>query len=83
MMLPLALLLLGDLHAAARAGDLETVQALLEKGAAVNEYDQLGGTPLHDAAWNGDPAILSLLLDRLDHYLRHRPALVAHIAAWL
>lgn len=27
--------------------------------------------------------ILSLLLDRLDHYLRHRPALVAHIAAWL
>jgi D-alanine-D-alanine ligase len=27
--------------------------------------------------------ILSLLLDRLDHYLRHRPALVAHIAAQL
>ena len=64
MTMVLALLLFGDLHTAARAGDLQAVEALLEKGADVNEYDQLGGTPLHDAAWNGQAAIVTLLLDR-------------------
>ena len=27
--------------------------------------------------------ILSLLVDRLDHYLQNRPAVVGHIAKWL
>jgi D-alanine-D-alanine ligase len=30
-----------------------------------------------------DDLILSLLVDRLEHYLRHRPAVVGHIADWL
>jgi ankyrin repeat protein len=33
------LLLLSDLHVAARGGDIETVAALLAQGADVNEYD--------------------------------------------
>ena len=44
-----------DLHKAAKAGDLQRVRALLEQALPVNHRDLLGSTPLHDAAWNGDP----------------------------
>ncbi len=30
-----------------------------------------------------DDLILSLLADRLEHYLRHRPVVVGHITDWL
>lgn len=41
------------------------VQALLDRGAEINERDQLSGrTPLHVAASNNEPpALLALLLD--------------------
>src|ERR1700736_4466342 len=55
--------LAGDMHNAARAGDVERVKALLAAGADVNLRDSLGGTALHDAAWAGDKTIVTLLLD--------------------
>ena len=42
----LCFILASDLHTAARAGDIDTVTALIARGADVNEYDSLGGTPL-------------------------------------
>jgi ankyrin repeat protein len=59
----LCLILASDLHTAARAGDIETVTALVARGADVNEYDALGGTPLHDAAWSGEARIVELLIE--------------------
>src|SRR5882724_6409245 len=62
----------GELHNAARAGDLQRVRSLLAAGASVTERDSLGGTPLHDAAWGGDVAIVQLLLDKgADPNARH------------
>src|SRR3954447_12669051 len=52
----------GEIHSAVRSGDAERVKALLASGCDPSERDQLGSTPLHDAAWNGDLAIIDLLL---------------------
>ena len=50
-----------------------TVRDLLAKGANPNEYDSLGSTPLHDAAWNGDPDLVKLLLKyKADPNARHK-----------
>src|SRR5215471_9568963 len=54
--------LAGEIHSAVRSGDLDRVKALLASGCDPSERDQLGSTPLHDAAWNGDTAIIDLLL---------------------
>ena len=40
------------------------VRARLEQGAAINARNQVGGTPLHSAATNENPAVVALLLDR-------------------
>ena len=62
----------GDLHTAARAGDIDKVRELLASGASPNERDSLGGTPLHDAAWSGDLALITLLLTHgADSNARH------------
>ncbi len=54
------------LHAAAAGNDarsrLPCVRALLEAGAAVNERQSGGFTPLMSAAQNGDEAVVDLLL---------------------
>ena len=50
-----------SLMMAALRGNLDWVQRLLDRGAAINKE---GWTPLHYAASGPQPAVLSLLLDR-------------------
>ena len=54
----------GELHDAAKAGDLDMVKKLLEQGVPVNEDVHAGrGTPpLHGALYSGNPEIIELLL---------------------
>ena len=51
------------LHQATRNGDLHEVQTLLENGAAVDEKNEQGLTPLHLIALNGRTDLAELLLD--------------------
>jgi ankyrin repeat protein len=54
-----------EAHAAARAGDLATLQALLEQDPElVNAVDERGRTPLHYAAGFGKEEAVRLLLER-------------------
>lgn len=50
--------------AAARAGNVAMVAALLDGGAQVNARQHGGFTPLHQAAQNGDAELVTLLLSR-------------------
>jgi uncharacterized protein len=54
----------GSLKDAIAAGDLPRVQALLDSGAGINGYDDLGRTPLHEAVWAGHPEMVRLLITR-------------------
>lgn len=49
------------LHRAATEGDLATAQALLGEGAAIDERDGYGRTPLHVAAYRGQHEMMRLL----------------------
>jgi ankyrin repeat protein len=50
---------------AVKQGDLERVQGILEAdGGLVHARDELGATPLHYAALNGQRRIVDLLLER-------------------
>src|SRR5262249_799255 len=42
----------------------DRVRAEIAAGADVNGRDDLGATPLHDAAWNGHVEVAAFLLDR-------------------
>jgi ankyrin repeat protein len=52
------------LHAAAAAGDAETIEILISRGAAVDPRDASGRTPLHVAAHRNHHAAAELLLKR-------------------
>ena len=53
-----------DLLAAARKGDLDTVKALIDKGAPVEAKTPYGQTPLYLAAMSGHEAVVRFLLDK-------------------
>jgi ankyrin repeat protein len=50
------------LHFAAQDGDLKEVQRLLSEGYRLNEFDDLGKTPLHYAVESGHVAVIKTLL---------------------
>lgn len=53
----------GELHDAVRANDQASVDALLAKGADVDESDFIFGTPLHIAALQGNSDIAKTLIE--------------------
>src|SRR5580658_876527 len=53
-----------DLLDAARKGDLDTVKALIEKGAPVEAKTSYGQTPLYLAAMSGHEDVVRFLLDK-------------------
>jgi hypothetical protein len=54
----------GDLLDAARKGDLDTVKALVEKGAPLEAKTPYGQTPLYLAAMGGHQDVVAYLLDK-------------------
>src|SRR5262249_28729710 len=52
------------LFEAARGGDLETAERLLESGADVNQGDEQGWTPLNFASGRGNLAMVKLLIEK-------------------
>ena len=50
------------LHQAAREGDVDEINRLLEVGEDVNEKDERGGTPLHWAMFKNSKRAIKLLV---------------------
>ena len=64
-----------DLNSAVKAGDVQRVKALLDRGAGVNARNTVGAAPLHEAAWSGNSELIGLLLARGAHVnVRHAEA---------
>ena len=55
------------LHSAARVGDLQTVQLLVEQNAKLNALDSLQRTPVYLAAMNDHKDVVQYLSDELDY----------------
>lgn len=51
------------LHFAAQHGNEDLIKQLLKEGCPVNNFDELGNTPLHYAAQEGHIAVIKLLLE--------------------
>jgi len=54
----------GDLFDAAKAGDIATIQGLLDQGANVNSTNKQGETPLHAAASANQSQVAMLLIQK-------------------
>lgn len=52
------------LHLAAASGHAETVNLLLDQGAAINVVDRFGRTPLAEAVLNGEDELITVLRSR-------------------
>ena len=52
-----------NMHFAAQDGDMLKVKELIEAGYPVNQFDEIGKTPLHYAAINEHMEVIRLLLD--------------------
>merc|ERR1719217_1085891 len=57
-----SLVAMEDLHTAVATDDLVIVHDLIRAGAAIDQRDEFGSTPLHRAAWQGDISIVQTLL---------------------
>ena len=64
---------MGDLHKAAREGNLAELTCLLTAGQDVNVRDKLSRTPLHLAAWAGQ------VMAGLQELLTFAAAFAAHL----
>lgn len=59
---PYLLACLGEIHSAAQAGDSDRLYRLLSQGYPVDDFDDLGRTPLHYAARHGHTDAAAVLL---------------------
>jgi hypothetical protein len=59
-----ALVSLGELHTAVASGDAEILCDMIRQGAAVDQRDAFGNTPLHRASWQGDSLLVQTLLSQ-------------------
>lgn len=50
------------LHLAAKAGLVDVVRLLLDRGAEINARDDYGSTPLHRAVWHGRNEVVNVLI---------------------
>ncbi len=73
------------LHVACQAGNVEAVARLLEAGSDPNDQDNLARwSPLHQAAANGDPGLVDLLVEHKAAIDSRdtRQSTPLHVAAW-
>ncbi|KAJ3179747.1 hypothetical protein HDU85_004746 [Gaertneriomyces sp. JEL0708] len=66
------------LHCAAVNSHLETCRLLLDHGASLSALDSNGATPLHLACQSGSPALISLLMARLNLSLKKGRKAIQH-----
>ena len=52
------------LHDAVRAGDVDSIRTALQQGYDPNLIGLYQWSPLHEAAYNGEPKILRMLLEK-------------------
>jgi len=74
----------GELNDAVRANDPAAVEALLEAGAAIDEFDPMMGQPLHIAVSQGNREITRILIDHdadLEAVSELQGARALHLAA--
>ena len=71
------------LHQAAAEGRRAAVEILLELGVAIDRPGQMGGTPLHHAAWWGHDDVVAALLERgADPRRRAEPGIGGSPLGW-
>jgi ankyrin repeat protein len=71
------------LHEAAAEGRREAAAILLDLGIPIDRPGQMGGTPLHHAAWWGHADVVAELLARgADPHLRAEPGVGGSALGW-
>ena len=72
------------LHLAAKSGNIDVVQALLDNGAidSINMKNKHGSTPLHLAAKSGKIDVVQALLDNVDRHINMKEKTWQYPTAW-